>query len=133
MSDIKDNVTPLPMPEIDPAEYSAMETAAEKQAEKLKDRRLFTHIFPEPWEYMGKTYKELSFDFWSLSGQDCVSITDELVARGITVVAPEFSQHYQIQYASRACVEILPADALLAMPAKSFQKIVGAARNFIIV
>ena len=117
-------------PEIDPDEFSAMETEAEKQ--KLDNRKLFTHIFPEPWEYEGKTYTELSFDFWSLSGQDCVSITDELVARGRTVVAPEFSQHYQMYFAIRACTVNLPSDALLAMPAKSFQKIVGAARNFII-
>ena len=122
-----------PTRSINPEEFSAMEIEAEKQAEKLKDRRLFTHIFPEPWEYMGETYKELSFDFWSLSGQDCLDITHELLTRGITVVAPEFSQDYQINYAARACTEKLPADALLAMPAKSFQKIVGAARNFIII
>jgi hypothetical protein len=129
----KDNITSMPVPEIDPGEFSAMETEAEKQAERLDNRRLFTYVFPEPWEYMGKKYNELSFDFWSLKGSDCVNITDELVARGITVVAPEFSQHYQLQFAARACTEKLPSDALLSMPAKAYQKIVGAARNFIIV
>jgi hypothetical protein len=127
----ENNITNINTPEIDPEEFSAMETEAEKK--KLDNRKLFTYVFPEPWEFEGKTYTELSFDFWSLTGQDCVSITDELVALGRTVVAPEFSQHYQVYFATRACTVNIPSDALLAMPAKSFQKIVGAARNFIIV
>jgi len=133
----KNNITKINNPKIDPDEYSAMETDAEKAkieaANEGKSLGLFKLIFRMPFEYMNNTYKELSFDFDSLSGKDCLDIGNELLMRGISVVAPEFSSEYQRIYAAKSCIQKLPSDAYLLMPAKEFLRIVRAARTFLVV
>jgi len=128
----KDNITNL-NPEIDPEEYSAMETDAEKAVSEGTNLGLFTVEFKKPFEFMGKSYTELSFDFDSLSGQDCLDIGNELAARGVTVVAPEFSTEYQRVFAAKACTQRLSSDAFPLMPAKKFLTIVRAARTFLLI
>jgi len=129
----KDNITNLPNPDIDPDEYSAMETDAEKAKSGGLNLSQFTSKLKKPFEYMGKSYEELTFDFDSLSGQDCLDIGNELAARGVTVVAPEFSTEYQRTFAAKACIQRLPSDAYPMLPAKEFLKIVRAARTFLLV
>ena len=130
ITDINDNSNPV----IDPDEYSAMETEAEKAKTQPESSVLtYTHKFKTPFCFNNKSYDELTFDWDSLDGQDCLDIEEELTARGITVVAPEFSSAYQIAYAARACTEKIGSDALALMPAKAFLKIKRQVRTFLLV
>ena len=52
--------------------HEPAQEAAEKPAEG--NTGVYTHVFKKPFEYEGKTYTELTFNFERLSGRDMVSI-----------------------------------------------------------
>lgn len=89
----------------------------------------YRHEFSEPFEWMGKTYRTLDFHFGKLKGKDALAIYRELQSKGVIVISPRSSQHYQMCLASRACG--LGADAFAEMPLRDFEVILGKARNFI--
>ncbi len=124
------------------AEMAAMAEALEKEAvEKGPGSQLhYTHLFKEPWEYEGKPYESLSFDWERLTGADSLSIENELRLQGITLVVPAFTGEYLVGMAARACVErkdesgkvVISTAALKSLPLADFQKITAEARNFLL-
>lgn len=102
--------------------------AAEKPAEG--NTGVYTHVFKKPFEYEGKTYTELTFNFERLSGRDMVSIETEMQMNNEYALAPEISRSFQGKMAAKAAG--IGSDVLEAMPLKDFNKITNAARSFLI-
>ena len=55
-------------------EETAQQAAKEEEAAKAAPRlTVYTHKFEEPFSWNGRIYKELTFNFAGLIGQDCMS------------------------------------------------------------
>jgi len=124
--------------EVDPVEFSEMESDAEKAKHEVNDKGVnqlycYTHKFDKPFVYMGKSYNELTFDWDSLTNQDGLDIEEDLALKGVPLTAPEFSTPYQLEMAVKACVEGLPSDAFLLMKLASFNRIKRQARSFLLI
>lgn len=100
------------------------------QAAENDDAGVYTHTFKKPFEYEGKTYEELTFDFEHLKGRDMVAIENEMQGASEYALAPEISTSFQSKMAARAAG--IGSDVLEAMPLKDFNKITGAARRFLL-
>lgn len=94
------------------------------------DTGVYTHVFKKPFEYEGRTYTELTFNFERLSGRDMVSIETEMQMANEYALAPEISRSFQGKMAAKAAG--IGSDVLEAMPLKDFNKITNAARSFLI-
>lgn len=103
---------------------------AQKEAENAGDT--FTLTFKKPFEYEGKAYTELHFNWSSLTGKDALDIETELQALGIAVIVPTFSGAYLIRMAAKACAEEIGHDAFELMPMASYNRIRSAARSFLL-
>ena len=117
------------------AEAAALEMtqpAAESpvQGAESADVGVYTHVFKKPFEYEGRTYEELTFDFEHLKGRDMVAIENEMQGMSEYALAPEISTSFQSKMAARAAG--IGSDVLEAMPLKDFNKITGAARRFLL-
>ena len=117
----------------------ALEDAAKEEAAAGGWAR-FTHTFPEPFTYAGKTFDSLTFDWGKLTGKDSLAIESEIVFRtGRAVVNAKFSGEYLVGMAVRACTSRTAdgqrpdRNTLLALPLGVFQKICGSARNFLML
>lgn len=108
--------------------HELAQEAAEKPAEG--NTGVYTHVFKKPFEYEGKTYTELTFNFERLSGRDMVSIETEMQMNNEYALAPEISRSFQGKMAAKASG--IGSDVLEAMPMKDFNKITNAARSFLI-
>jgi hypothetical protein len=93
----------------------------------------YTHEFKKPFEYMGTSYKTLTFDWGSLTGRDSLAISSEMTALGKAVAITTFSPDYHIRLAARACTTPIGSDAFELMTLRDFNKITSAARNFLLV
>lgn len=126
-NDNKINVTKLPStPAVDASEFSVAEQEASVST------YAFTYTFPVPFTYEGKTYESLTFDWGKLTGNDALTIENEMQAMGKPVIVPEFSGEYLIRMAARACTEKVGNDVLRAMPISAYNKVRGAARSFLL-
>ena len=74
----------------------------------------------------------MDFDFNKLTGQDSLSIENELQALGKPVIVAEMSGEYLIRMAARACSVKISADDLAAMPLGDYNKIRSRARSFLL-
>lgn len=108
--------------------HETAQEAAQKPAEG--NTGVYTHVFKKPFEYEGKTYTELTFNFERLSGRDMVSIETEMQMNNEYALAPEISRSFQGKMAAKAAG--IGSDVLEAMPLKDFNKITNAARSFLI-
>ena len=108
--------------------HEPAQEAAEKPAEG--NTGVYTHVFKKPFEYEGKTYTELTFNFERLSGRDMVSIETEMQMNNEYCLAPEVSRSFQAKMAAKAAG--IGSDVLDAMPIKDFNRITNAARSFLI-
>ena len=100
------------------------------KATESEDVSVYKHTFAKPFEYEGKTYQELTFDFGRLKGRDMVAIENEMQSMSEYALAPEISTSFQGKMAARAAG--IGSDVLEAMPMKDFNKITGAARRFLL-
>jgi len=91
---------------------------------------VYVHKFKKPFEYEGTKYTTLNFYFERLTGRDMISIENEMQARSEYALDPLLSRNFQSKMASRAGG--IAADVLEAMPMQEFNKVVNAARNFLI-
>lgn len=102
----------------------------------------YTHIFPKPFHWLGTDYEQLTFNWESLTGKDCIQIDAE--ARRKRAAPSLESNDYPIAYlegmAVRACTErnenglrVIGTDALEAMPAQDCLRICRQARVFLAV
>lgn len=124
------------------AEQSA-EDAAELEAEEAtnkNDPSRYTHEFNKTFEWMGKSYDTLSFDFSALTGKDSLAIEREvLTVSGKTVIMPEYTPEYLVGMLARSCTErneagkkVIGTDAFNSMPLGDFQRMTKAARRFLL-
>ena len=108
------------------------EMQAAKQEAKTSSAT-YTHKFATPFEFEGKTYENLTFNWGALTGYDHLAIEAEIAAMGKALVTPEFSGEFLVRMASRACTEEgVGSDALMAMPFDDFHHIRGKARSFLL-
>lgn len=90
----------------------------------------YNHKFNKPFEYEGKKFTTLNFDFDKLTGQDMISIEEEMAAQSKYVITPEIDSDFMVRLAAKACG--VASDALMALPLKDFSKIRTETRNFLI-
>ena len=90
----------------------------------------YVHKFKKLFEYEGKRYETLSFNFNRLVGRDMTAIEREMQMSGETAYTPETSHAYQCRLAARAA-GIMP-DVLEGMPLGDFNRITNACRNFLL-
>ena len=107
-----------------------LDKAEEEAAQDDADLYVFT--FKKPFEYEGKKYTELKFDFNGLTGADSINIEAELQAKGIAVFAPAFSAPYLVRMCARACTEKVDYQFFEAMRLKDYVTIRSKARNFLL-
>ncbi len=102
------------------------------QEEARKSTGLYVHKFKKPFEYMGKTYNELIFDWDSLTGRDSLDIEAEIeTTTGRAVIVPAFAGEYLIRMAAKACTEPIGHDAIEFMSLVDYNKIKSQARSFL--
>ena len=97
-----------------PEAVSNETTPAEQKKPVQADTGVYTHVFKKPFEYEGKTYTELTFNFERLSGRDMVSIETEMQMNNEYALAPEISRSFQGKMAAKAAG--IGSDVLEAMP-----------------
>lgn len=106
--------------------------AAEEVLENSNEKNtgVYIHTFQRPFEYEGKQYQTLTFNFDALTGRDMISIESEMQAMNEYAIAPEISRSFQEKMAARAAG--IASDILEAMPLVEFNRITNAARDFLI-
>lgn len=112
-------------PVIDADEFAVAEQEA------AQSPTVYTHKFRKPFEFQGKTYEELDFDWETLTGDDFLAIEDELAAIGKVAVVPQFSGQFLIRMAAKACTAKVGSDMIGKMPIGDFNRIRSAARSFL--
>lgn len=113
-------------------EFNQKEYDEAVEQSKEYDHSVFTLKLKKPFEWEGKTYEELHFDFEKLTGEDSLNVEDELQAKGIMVMVPTFSGQYLIRIAAKACVEHLGSDAFKRLPLPAMNRIRNQTRNFML-
>lgn len=111
---------------VNDSEFEAAKTEA------LVSAGSYTYNFAKPWEYEGKTYQTLTFDWDKLTGNDSLAIEAELQTMGRALIAPEFSGDYLVRMAARACTTRIGCDVIQAMPISAFNTIRNKARSFLL-
>lgn len=86
----------------------------------------------KPFEWEGKTYSELHFDFYKPTGKDCLGINQELSRRGINNFRAFNNDEYIVRFAALSCEEEIGTDMLLALPGNDYMRIRTAACNFLL-
>lgn len=92
----------------------------------------YVHKLAKPFEYEGKTYESMHFNWGKLTGNDGLAIENEMMAMGTTVVIPSLSGEYLVRMASRASAEGIAVNVLTALPIREYNKIRSEARSFLL-
>jgi hypothetical protein len=93
----------------------------------------YEHVFKKPFNYNGKEYKTLHFNFEDLTGRDALEIENEMIQLGKQMmIASVYSGEYQIRMAAKACTEKIGSDALEMMPIYEHNKIRSRVRSFLL-
>jgi len=102
------------------------------------DFNSYTHHFPEPFTYEGKTHEKLTFNWTTLTGRDSLAIESEMAQNKKFLTNNNYySEDYLAGMAVRACTyrgpvgERIDANALMAMPIIDFLRICTRARYFL--
>lgn len=102
------------------------------EQEAVESGLSYTHTFKKPFEYQGKTYTSLTFNWDDLTGRDGLAIENEMQSMGKAVIVPTFSGEYLIRLAAKACTEPIGSDAFEYMRIGDYNKIRAAARSFLL-
>ena len=103
-----------------------------KKMETKETDGIYIHELKKPFKYEGKEYKSMSFDWNKLTGEDGLSIEEEMERLGSAVLIPAYNSGYLSRMAARASLEGVPLNALLALPLKDYNAIRVAARSFLL-
>lgn len=116
--------------------------AAEQEAEKAKNEPeagSYTHTFIKPFQWKGRTFEELTFDWTALKGRDHLEIEQEVLMKGRTLISPAFTGDFLAGMAARACTErdekekhVIDTQAVMEMDLVDFQAITKKARGFLL-
>lgn len=91
---------------------------------------MYVHKFKKTFEYEGKTYQTIDFNFGKLIGSDMIAVETEMQDKGYFAVSPEYSRVYQCYIAAKAAN--IGSDVMEAMPFSEFNRITTATRNFLL-
>ena len=115
---------------------------AERVAEEAKQEQetgSYTHTFKTPFQWKGRTFESLPFDWAVLKGKDHLEIEQALLAKGRTLVSPAFTGDFLAGMAARACTErdengkrVIDGQAVVEMDMADFQAITRKARGFLL-
>lgn len=114
------------------AEINDQQVDAALQEASADGVSVFTHTFKKPFQWEGKSYDKLDFDFTRLTGRDSIAVQNELAAKGIIAAVPTLSGPYLSRIAARACLTPLGVDAFEAMSIVDFNRIQAKTRNFLL-
>lgn len=106
------------------------EMAAENAQEAVQNA-LYKLKFKKPFEFEGKKYEELSFDFDALTGKDFLKMEQEMNLLGMAVISPEYSTPFIARMAVKSCNEKITIDFVESLPLKEFNALRSMARNFL--
>lgn len=90
----------------------------------------YTHVFKKPFEFEGKTYDKLTFDFEGLLGSDMIAVENEMAAVGEYALSPEISTSFLSKMAARAAG--VGSDLIEHLPIRDFGKIKNKSRDFLV-
>ena len=90
----------------------------------------YLHKFRKPFEWQGKKYETLAFDFDGLTGRDFIAIDKEVTMKGSTAIVPALSVPFLIAMSARAAG--VGSDMIEGMPIHEVNKIYTKARNFML-
>ena len=90
----------------------------------------YTHTFKRPVQYESKEFKALTFYWGKLTGNDMISIENEMQAMNEYAIAPEMSASFLCRMAAKAAG--VGYDLLAGLPIGEFSKIKNEARSFLI-
>ena len=90
----------------------------------------YTHVFKKPFEFEGKTYDKLTFDFEGLLGSDMIAVENEMAAVGEYVLSPEISTSFLSKMAARAAG--VGSDLIEHLSIRDFGKIKNKSRDFLV-
>ncbi len=110
----------------DKKELEAAKIAAEESSDT------FNIQLKRPVEYNGQTFNSLTFDFGTLTGEDGLSIENELQALGKIAMVPAFSGEYLIRMAAKACTEKIGSDIFMKLSLQDYNRVRSAARSFLL-
>ena len=119
-------------------ELEKMTAAMKREEEKAGGRAKLIQLYGKqhyelsaPFTWEDRTYRELDFDFMSLTGADMEAIDDELTMMRVNVSIPSQSRKYQKMLAARAAK--IPSDVLEHMPLADYNAITAMARVFLFI
>ena len=87
------------------AEDAAEAERVAEEARQEQETGSYTHTFKNPFQWKGKVYEKLAFDWTALTGRDHLEIESEIVMKGRTLVSPAFTGDFLAGMAARACTE----------------------------
>lgn len=120
--------------ETEDTEFNEKMDAAEAEAKRTEeDDAAYVYRFKKPFTYEDQTYEELHFHFEELTGRDSLAIFNELRIKGNNVF-PNIAwsnADYNTIFAAKCCEEKLGSDALLAMPAADYNRIIAHTSSFL--
>ena len=90
----------------------------------------YTHKFSKTVEIMGQKYKEMTFYFDELTGEDIEAVEEELQDQQRYVLSPEISSVFQAMLAARAAK--IGSDEIRKLPIGDYMKIKNKARDFLV-
>lgn len=90
----------------------------------------YIHVFKKPFEFEGKTYDKLTFNFEGLLGADMIAVENEMAAVGEYVLSPEISTSFLSKMAARAAG--VGSDLIEHLPIRDFGKIKNKSRDFLV-
>lgn len=121
------------------AEDAAEAERVTEEAKKEPEIGSYTHTFKKPFQWKGRTFDSLTFDWAGLNGEDHLAIENEIVMKGRTLVSPAFTGDFLAGMAARACTErdedgkrVIDGQAIKKMPMTDFQTITRKARGFLL-
>ena len=127
---------------LDMSGVEADAAAAEQEAAKAKRRKetgSYTHTFKKPFQWKGRVFDTLTFDWTTLSGRDHLEIESEILMKGRTLISPAFTGDFLAGMAARACTErdekgkhVIDGQAVKEMSLTDFQVITREARGFLL-
>ena len=122
---------------IDEEELNKAQDDADKEEQDAVQKNIDSGkrivILKKPLNVLGTEYKELHFDFDSLTGKDSIAVETEIeMTTHVTVITPALNLEYLIRISARACDEPIGRDDILNMGLSDFNHIRNMARNFML-
>lgn len=115
---------------------------AERVAEEARQEPepgIYTHAFKKPFQWKGRTFESLTFDWEALTGRDHLEIQHEMTMKGRVLVNAAFDGDFLMGMAARACTErdekgkrVIDGMAIMEMSMGDFQTITRKARGFLL-